>query len=412
MTILCNRGCILRMEHPVVPKELLLVLVPPTTLKANGPTTFCSGLNVELETIVGTGYTYQWTKDGVNISNPNAVPNIFYATQSGLYSVKVTNSTGCTIESNCKIQVTVTNCSSCSMSASASSTANSCTGVQNGGVSVSLTNAPVGSFTYNWTGPVSGNTAALSNVPDGTYIVEVTSVATPTCKAYATVKVVPITVLYQKINLSSSRVDCSTINLSAAMADNPPATCTYRLTLDYNTTPGNCYGSWDNSQLNILASANNANLGLPAPRANGGGNCNHLDQNLIVPNGVPLVITLKRIPTWNITGPNFTLKLYNPSGVVIWTQNLNGYTFTQTLTDMYSATSNCSVTMPTYTMTWSPLTELSNITAGSNTTSAKATLSTDRTYTVTAQHPTLPQCALTKTILLIIRVLEDYHLIG
>lgn len=371
---------------------------PPTTLKANGPTSFCAGLNVELETIVGTGYIYQWTRNGSNITNSNSLPHIFYATQSGTYSVKVTNSTGCTIESDCEIVVTVTNCSSCSMTATGSFTANSCTGVNNGSVSVSLTNAPAGTFTYNWTGPVSGNTATLNNVSDGTYTVEVISNATPTCKAYAIIRMTPTTILYQKINLTQTRVDCSTINLTASMADAPPATCTYRLVLDYNATPGNCWGSWDNSQLNIIAAANNANLGVAAPRANGGGNCNHLDQNLVVPNGVPLVITVKRIPPSNVSGPNFTLRLYNPSGVQIWSQNLNGYTFTQTLTDLYTVTTNCGVAMPTYTMTWSPTTELINITNGTNTTSATTDLSIDRTYTITAQHPSLAQCTMTKSI--------------
>jgi len=66
------------------------------TITAGGPTTFCSGGSVVLTANSGTGQTYQWLKDGVNISGAT---NISYtATTGGNYKVKVTKS-GTTVTS-------------------------------------------------------------------------------------------------------------------------------------------------------------------------------------------------------------------------------------------------------------------------------------------------------------------------
>jgi hypothetical protein len=368
---------------------------PDVKLKANGPTTFCSGLSVDLETVVGTGYTYQWLRNGTNIANPNASPNIYRATTSGSYTVKVTTSTGCTLESDCEITVTVTNCSNCTMSATATSTNNSCTGVQDGAVNVSLTN---GAFpvTYSWTGPVSGNTASMTNIPDGTYKVVVTKVSDPACVAYAMVNVVANVTLYQQINTTKTVVDCSTANLGAQVVSNPPASCAYTIRLVY--TGSDCYGTWDNSQLNIIATANGGTITLPAPRANGGNNCTHLSEIVQVPNGANLKIALKEIPTWAITGPNFKIEVLNTAGTIVGSYNMNGVTFNTPTTTVINLTTNCGVTLPNYTLSWTPTTELTVLTNTTNNTTAKAIVSTTRTYTVSAQHPTLPACKMSKNI--------------
>ncbi len=368
---------------------------PDVKLIAKSSTTFCQGLSVDLQTVVGTGYTYQWLRNGVAITNPGAAPNIYTATTSGSYSVRVTTAGGCSIESDCEINVTVVNCSSCTMTATASSTNNSCTGVQDGSVSVALTN---GAFpvTYHWTGPVSGNTATLNNVPDGVYTVEVIKVGDPTCRAYAKVNLASTVALYQQINTSMTTVNCSTADLAAQVVSNPPASCNYRIRLSF--TGSGCYGTWDNSQLNIIATANGGTLTLPAPRANGGNNCVHLDEIINVPTGATLKVTLKRLPTWNITAPNFRLEVLNPSNTVVGTYNMNGVSINNPLTDIITLTTNCGVTTPNYTMSWTPTTELSVLTNVTNSTTARAVVSTTRTYTVRAQHPTLSQCLMSKNI--------------
>jgi hypothetical protein len=366
------------------------------TLKANGSTTFCQGLSVDLQTVAGTGYTYQWYKDGVAISNSNALPNVFTAKQSGVYYVQVTTSTGCTTQSDCQITVNAVNCSSCSMTATATSTNNTCSGSADGSVSVSLTNAgfPVN---YAWSGPVSGNTATLSNVSDGTYTVTITKQSDPTCIAYATVAVNTNKVLNQKLQITSTTVNCSTINLEAKVLDNPPASCQYHLKVVYNQS-GNCYGFWDKSTLNVLAFADNVNLNVSTPRANGSGNCTHLDEIITVPHNKSLSVVVKNLNGSTQTGADFSLQLVNSQGTTIWTYNLNGKSFPTGSTTVYTGTGDCSSPVPTYTLTWSPTTELSGITYTTNDAKATAVLTVDRTYTMTAQNPTYPTCKMASSI--------------
>ncbi|OCX52273.1 hypothetical protein BEL04_12410 [Mucilaginibacter sp. PPCGB 2223] len=62
--------------------------VPAPTITAGGETTFIIGGSVVLSASTGTGYTYQWMKDGVNISG--ATTSTYTATQSGSYTASVT----------------------------------------------------------------------------------------------------------------------------------------------------------------------------------------------------------------------------------------------------------------------------------------------------------------------------------
>ncbi len=52
-----------------------------------GATTFCNGQQVVLKTIEGTGYTYQWYKNGTSISGANSFA--YSATQAGNYHVLI-----------------------------------------------------------------------------------------------------------------------------------------------------------------------------------------------------------------------------------------------------------------------------------------------------------------------------------
>jgi hypothetical protein len=52
-----------------------------------GATTFCDGQSVQLKTIEGVGYTYQWKLNGINI--PGATNYYYEATQSGNYTVLI-----------------------------------------------------------------------------------------------------------------------------------------------------------------------------------------------------------------------------------------------------------------------------------------------------------------------------------
>ncbi|HRG58966.1 MAG TPA: T9SS type A sorting domain-containing protein [Bacteroidia bacterium] len=67
-------------------------------ISANGPTTFCSGGSVLLTATSGSGLTYQWYKDGNQLTNETN--QTYTANSSGFYSVAVTLNGLCTSTSN------------------------------------------------------------------------------------------------------------------------------------------------------------------------------------------------------------------------------------------------------------------------------------------------------------------------
>ncbi len=70
-------------------------LLPSTTITAGGVTTFCQGGSVVLNAPAGTDYTYQWFRNGTEITS-NGTSQQYTATETGNYTVQVTNSvTGC-----------------------------------------------------------------------------------------------------------------------------------------------------------------------------------------------------------------------------------------------------------------------------------------------------------------------------
>ncbi len=76
--------------------------LPVSTITASGPTTFCVGNNVTLNTVLVAGNTYQWYS-GPTISTAIAIPgatNSSYTTNSaGYYYVSVTSAAGCSSNS-------------------------------------------------------------------------------------------------------------------------------------------------------------------------------------------------------------------------------------------------------------------------------------------------------------------------
>jgi len=62
------------------------------TITAGGPTTFCTGGSVVLNANTGSGFTYQWQKDGINISGATSAS--YTAAVAGNYVVVVSNSCG------------------------------------------------------------------------------------------------------------------------------------------------------------------------------------------------------------------------------------------------------------------------------------------------------------------------------
>jgi hypothetical protein len=79
-------------------KNIVIVNSPVANISSNGSTSFCQGGSIILNANSGTGLTYQWQNNGVNI--PNATTSSYTATTSGVYIVIVSNSNNCSNTSN------------------------------------------------------------------------------------------------------------------------------------------------------------------------------------------------------------------------------------------------------------------------------------------------------------------------
>jgi len=78
---------------------------PTAVITPAGTTTFCSGGSVTLNANTGTGLSYQWKKDGVDISG--ATSSSYTASLTGSYTLAVTNASNCSTVSSA-VQVTTT----------------------------------------------------------------------------------------------------------------------------------------------------------------------------------------------------------------------------------------------------------------------------------------------------------------
>jgi hypothetical protein len=158
---------------------------PTAAITAGGATTFCSGSSVVLNANTGTGYTYQWFRDGNTIGG--ATNASYTATVAGSYTVRVTlgtcNSTsaGTTVTVNPSPTATI----------SAGSATTFCTG------GTVVLNASTGTgYTYQWYNngnPVSGATnASYTANSSGNYTVRITASGCETTSAATAVTVNPI----------------------------------------------------------------------------------------------------------------------------------------------------------------------------------------------------------------------------
>lgn len=134
--------------------------IPAVSITANGPLSFCNGLSVDLS-VAGSYDTYEWSN--------GSTENTIEASTSGLYTVTVTDSNGCSGQAS----VTVTVLPSPNITVSGAT--NYC---QNGIINLIAT----GGNTYHWSGP-NGYTATGNSISrqsanttmSGTYTVTVSN---------------------------------------------------------------------------------------------------------------------------------------------------------------------------------------------------------------------------------------------
>lgn len=144
---------------------------PGATVTPAGPTSFCPGGSVVLNANTGTGLSYVWQRNGVNVAG--ATTSSIQATQAGDYRVLVSLSGGCSDTSS---TVTVSLLAAPSASITLGGAASICPGDS------TLLNANTGTgFSYVWlrndTIIAGANSASLVVRTNGNYRVRITNAA-------------------------------------------------------------------------------------------------------------------------------------------------------------------------------------------------------------------------------------------
>jgi len=159
--------------------------LPSAVLTPAGPTSVCKPLTVPMSVSTGSGYSYVWKKNGVNITGATAAT--YTASESATYSVVVTDVNGCVSNSNNSVVNVDTTLTSITLSGPTSF----CTGF------VTM-QAPINpNYTYQWINNgtvVSGQTtssysvgnAVLSSINISNVYVRVTNTTTGCIDSSAT----------------------------------------------------------------------------------------------------------------------------------------------------------------------------------------------------------------------------------
>jgi hypothetical protein len=183
--------------------------LPISTITPASTTTFCQGGSVVLNASTGAGLTYQWKKDGSNLSGATA-PS-YSANTSGSYTVVVTNTSSCSATSAATV-VTVN-----ALPTATITSATATTFCQGGSV---VLNANTGTgLTYQWklngnniTGATNANYSANAS---GSYTVVVTNASTCSATSTATAVTVNTLPVAPTSPVPGFRCGAGTVSLSA-----------------------------------------------------------------------------------------------------------------------------------------------------------------------------------------------------
>ncbi|MCP4520859.1 MAG: T9SS type B sorting domain-containing protein [Cytophagales bacterium] len=349
------------------------------------PTTVCNGQSVELETVVGSGYSYYWMKDGVEITNNNKDKHIFFAEESGEYDVIVTDNKGCSIQADGAVKVTVNQCSSCDLSATLVGNLNSCTGIYDGSIQVNLSGGDYNSGTnyeYTWTLPDGSTTTTNSNVfskiKEGAYVVEVIDPTDSDCKAFRNIQLDEVEEIYQQVELSDNVTDCDLADITANIIDNPPTNCDYQVRVEgIPDFSGKCWGnSWQESDFKFIVKKNGVSIGALEPLAlTLSGACVSLDESFGVNDGDLIEVVVNNRSTLSRNGMTKQFILVDAEGneQTQSAQNISLPGGQETV--IMTTTASCVQPTPVYDFTWSssPTNKFSNQTDGVNTSSVEGT---------------------------------------
>ncbi len=176
--------------------------LPTPSISTSGQLTFCQGNSVTLTSSTGTGYSYQWKKNGTNISG--ATSSSYIATQTGSYTVQVTLDT--CVSTSLPADVTV--------NPNPNATLNG-VGTICSGETVQLVAG--GGTSYNWSAAgANGNTVMVSPTSTTTYYVTVTN--SYGCNTVMSLQITVKPLPQATISVAGSPVLCSgeSVNLNAS----------------------------------------------------------------------------------------------------------------------------------------------------------------------------------------------------
>ncbi len=173
--------------------------LPTATITSGGVATVCQGSSVVLNANTGTGFSYQWKNNGVNI--PGATSASYSATASGPYSVQVTNSNNCSATS-LATSVTVNPLTTPTFT----QVAPICLGATLNALPTTSNNSIAGIWS-----------PSLNNTATTNYTFTPTSTASPTCATNATMSITVNTLPGATITASGSTSICQggTLTLNA-----------------------------------------------------------------------------------------------------------------------------------------------------------------------------------------------------
>ena len=365
-------------------------VLPYPTISYNTPLSFCNGLSVELTTIVGD-YTYQWYKDNQLIAGAEDIN--YFATESGIYSIVITDANDCSLETITKAEVIVTECSSCAMTVQATSDDVTCSGYGDGSVIVTASGV-TGPFTYQLDTNTPQASGSFPNLTEGNYFIEVVQTADPTCKGFASAVIDAETIITNNIILDTTEIDCEMTSLVATVIDLPPSQCTYKFIREGS----NEWGSWpyqevkvalmdgENELYNTRALENSPIPTVPQ-RA--------FEVDVSVPNGANLSIV---VTTSSNSGTSISdswwYKIVAPDGEVIANVMSHGTYQSGKTTILEPIEAICKFDRPDFVFEWTPLNVLSNTTD----TTATATVSSTTLVKITATNPDDPSCPLKDSV--------------
>ncbi|MDB5274704.1 MAG: hypothetical protein JWO58_3071, partial [Chitinophagaceae bacterium] len=373
-----------------------------------GQTTICQGVSYTLNGIVDGGessdISFKWFKNGS--STPFATTrNVTESPTAGTYtySFQTCNSKGC-MPALCDITITVNNCGGCGMTVSATTVNTPCQNMKAG--TINLTVAGSTNYKVIFTGPVSGTitsttaTATISNVPDGTYNIQIVDIATPTCKAYTNTTVQFTTAQNAQLSAAITSAAACADQLKATIVENP-APCLWTVNF-YDPT----YYDWSIPVYAIIGAGSpgsyQANIQDPVTTWMYTGK-----SQFYASTGDNITIDLTLVPTpgADMVRPAY-FEIVNSAGTVVWSNTVAAHSVTIATTphvvnyhvETYTAT--CPFTPAGYTFTWTPALSGETHTTTASSGTANINFSTPTLFTVVAKNTTNTQCTLTDTILI------------